>query len=787
MKVSRRWARRVRRLELGEERMVSLGSTEVILAVVAAYGLSVVLMALSHVLPSVLTAPFVVLSLSFVPGTLLVLALAREDLRFDVEHALYAFGASLVLLMVVGVLVNVLLPLVGVAKPLMPVPLAGGVTLAVGLLAAVAWWRNPVGTVSIHVPALWSPVPLALGLLPLLSIIGVTLVNVTGFNGLLLVALLAVGAVPLAACLWLDERWYSLAIWTVALAILYHKSLWQHAGFGGRPHGIESWEAGRWSPGVTSIDPYSSELVQNGVLFPLFARLSDLFIITQYEVVNPFFVSFIPLAMFVTFRRYVSADVAFLSAATFAFVHPFYYQYPTAGRAATPVIFLALFAVALSNEGLPSGSRAVVAVLFLSGLVVSHYGTSYYVAAAFLVALCFLYALQFVDRHLGERLRGDPRVADGGESTREPSFAPGRSTIFSATTVFFFISTALGWYLYTRGGWKFELLPKHVYQNFLTLVTGLRVEGRTTARVQESYTSLSIEIAKYVYVLLAVLIVVGLLVVYYRRLTSGTSPFDDQYLTIATALFAVFGATVVLRNWGGGRPMMITFSFTTVFAVFGAVWLATVASRVPAKLHRTRAWRPVATRRIGRRLPTGRSLGTHAFATMLLVLFVLNTGVAAATVFGGFAPSNVPAQATLAADDDPQSQLTVHRETDIATHVWFVEHLDERHATYGDTFTARQFDWYRPDITARTPAPGGGYTPATKPEVFDVEGQRTGTQSGYTLIMGHNLVLDAVWPDKFGASVPLEDIALDRRERVYTSGESHVYLQSNATSSDDSE
>lgn len=761
--------------DFANERPVTISSTRAIGGILGFYGVSLVMMALAHVLPSVLTAPIVILSLSFVPGALLLVALGGEKLVVDAEYVLYAFGASLVILMVVGALVNILFPFVGVARPLMPVPLAVGVTVTVELLAIGARWRTPKGTVSIRIPALWSPAPLAFLLLPLLSIIGVILLNATGINVLIVVVLLAISAVPLVAVWRLQEQWYSLAIWTTALAILYHKSLWQYAGFGGRPHGIAAWEAGRWSPGITSIEPYASELVQNGVLFPLFARLSDLFIMTQYEVVNPFFVSFIPLALYVTFRQYVRADIAFLGAALFVFVHPFYLQYPTAGRAATPVLFLALFGVVLSNDGFPSSSRAALGVSFLTGLVITHYATSYYVAAAFLAALVLLYALWVVDDLLGDRLRHVIPTADGGVSAGKRTLSTGRSTIFSASTVLFFISAALGWYLYTRGGWKFDLLPKHVYQNLETLISGSATTGRTTARIQESYTSLSIEISKYIYILVALLIAIGIASIYYRRIIADDRPFDDYYLAISTALFGIFGTTTILRNWGGGRPMMITFSFTTVFAVLGAVWVTNGARQISAVSAKYLPKVGNAERKIRERIPDERT-GASAFAILLMVFLLLNTGVAAATIFDGLAPSNVPAEPALTTNEAPQSQVTVHRGTDIATHVWLVEHLDDEHSVYGDTYGARQFDWYRPDVAARTAAVGGGYTSATKPEVFDTESQRDGAQPGYILIMGHNIKLAAAWRGKFAPAEPLETLSLDERNRIYTSGKSHIYF-----------
>ncbi|MEF8825670.1 MAG: DUF2206 domain-containing protein [Halapricum sp.] len=758
------------------DRTLSVEATTVLRGAIAFYAFSVAAMALAHVLPNVFTVPFVVLSLSFVPGVLVLLALDRENVTVGAAHLLYAFGTSLVVLMFVGAASNVVLPYAGVTKPLMPVPLAASVTAAVGLLAVVAHWRGPRQSITLRIPPLWSPIPLALLATPLLAALGVNLLNATGHNGLLLVVLLAAAAVPVLVVRGFDERWHSLAIWSIALAILYHKTLWQYAGFGGRPHGITAWEAGRWSPGVTSIEPYTSELLQNGVLFPLFARLSDLFIMTQYEVVNPFFVSFIPLAMFVTFRRYVSADTAFLGAALFVFSHPFYYQYPTAGRAATPVIFLTLFGVALSNDELPSGSRGLLSVLFLLGIVVTHYGTSYYVAVAFVLAVVLLYAVRTVDR-MAHTWFGRPVAAtDGDASTAGPGEGIRRETIFSVTTVFFFFTAALGWYFYARGGWKFEILPKFATENLVTLLSSGTETGRTAARVTESYSSLSIEISKYIYILLAMLILLGLAVAYYRRVVDGTCSFDDSYLAIAAALFAIFGTTVVLYNWGGGRPLMITFSFTTVFAAVGTVWIAQRAVRVSTGLNRRLPLPAGTSGAVDRRIPDGDSFGKAAFAGMLMVFLLLNTGVAAATVFDGLAPSNVPAQPMLLDNRGPDSQVTVHRETDIVTHVWVVEHLDEDYQVYGDTFGARQYDWYRPDIAARTPELGGGYSRETKPGVLNVARQRAGTQPGYILVMGHNVELDAFWPSKFEPSVPTSDVSVDRRNRIYTNGESQVYF-----------
>jgi hypothetical protein len=316
-----------------------------------------------------------------------------------------------------------------------------------------------------------------------------------------------------------------------------------------------------------------------------------------------------------------------------------------------------------------------------------------------------------------------------------------------------------------------------VVDNLATLLSGpTTAGGRTTNRVTESYASASIEISKYIYILIALLIATGFLIVYLRRVLANDHRFDDHYLVIATALFGLFGVTMIFRNWGGGRPMMISFSFTTVFAALAATQLAggtkrivrTTVDHLPLPSGPRRAVLAITSRDL--------RIGNQAFAVLLVVLFVLNTGVAAATVFGGFAPSNVPNQATLATDQNPKSQVSVHRETDITTHVWMVQHMDSSYGAYGDTFAIRQFDWYRPDVAARVPPTRGGYTAETKPELVDIREQQAGTQPGYLLLTGHNLALNHLWTSKFHPPTPIEELPLNRRNKIYSTGESHVYF-----------
>ncbi|EMA44808.1 DUF2206 domain-containing protein [Halococcus saccharolyticus] len=770
--------------DVGPVRAWADGPTDIdkrtaVAALLGLHGLALVVIGLQEFgvpIPDQLRAPVVVLALTFVPGGLAVL-FVYADGSLGARHVTYAFGISLLSVMAIGFVVNVTLPLVGHDAPMAVVPLAAAMTVFDVTLAALVLRMRRDGTVTIpaslflshdgddgafewmaSVPSLVvsriSPVPLALLLLPLLSIVGVELLNRTGNAFLLVVVLVAVALVPLLIVTKrVPTRWHSFGMWMMALAVLYHKAIWKFSGYSGQPYAIRTWRARQWTPGVVRSDLLSAELLPNGVLYPIYARLSGVHILTQYNVINPFFVSFIPLALFLTFRRYTDSYRAFLAASVFVFAHPFFRQYPTAGRAATPVLFLALFGLAISDRDSPRVVASALGLAFVLGIVVSHYGTSYYVVAAFGVTLVLLAALRWFDALAGVDIRGviDDSVTPRLVATRS------RTRITLSLVVFYSVSS-LTWYMYMNGGRKFDLLPKHARESYIQLLGGSTFSGRTAARIQKNYGTLSIQLSKYVYLVIGLLIAIGLLIVLYRRLSNEDIEFDDHYFALAAAMMGIFGMTIMVRNWGGGRPLMITYVTTVIFAVVG---IGAIESHI---LNRDRE-------------------ALQVFGILLLVLFVLNSGVAATLLFGGFAPSNVPNQNGLAETDSPRAQTMIYKETDIAAHVWMIDH-HEGIEVYGDTFANRQTDWYRPQLITGASRAWTDIEPIAGKPLGLSELAAPGVEPGYVFLVGHNWALDGVWTNQYGPpATTLDELELPQRSKVYTTGESTVYYHNGSAES----
>jgi len=400
------------------------------------------------------------------------------------------------------------------------------------------------------------------------------------------------------------------------------------------------------------------------------------------------------------------------------------------------------------------------------GVAISHYGTSYYVLFALLGAGVVLVGFALLDRSLGRRRS----VADSGRQHARDWLGSVRHTaregILSWVFLAFYAVAVLSWYLYTKTGTKFGILPRHIRKTLTSLFGDRPIGGGSTAkRLQESYATLSIDLAKDLYLMVSLLMVIGLAAVYYDRfLGDGDAAPADEFLAIATTMLGTFVFTLAVPGaWGGGRPMMIVFTFTSVLAVLGTVTVVTGVATL----------RPVFS--TGRPSQAAiRSAGTSAFAVLLAVLLVLNTGVAAATVLGGRAPSNVPGNV----ESNP------HFDAEMETHVWLI--VNKRAPVYGDVRAHGHSDWFRPIFAVRSEAAAFGYGGNKPRGKLHTVLEMSGLERGYLILLHHNVEEGVVQvgnpqsnsPDEYSLSAYRSE--LDRRSIIYTTGATRIYY-SNVT------
>lgn len=700
-----------------------------------------------------------VLLVALVPGGL-ALHVIGVGPQFRAKWFVYAVGVSLLLFMLVGLALNLVLPVLDVAEPLSMVPLILGMTALIGLLVVLSRRRGAFfeeeRTLTVRIDDV-GPAAIGLLLLPPLGIIGVSILNATGSNLLVLAVLAVVALVPFGVALKaVKDRYLPVGLYAISLTIVYHKTIWSAYVFGGHAATVAIWKSGRWYPEAETVLP-------NAVFSPSAARLAGVNILTQLKVINPAIVALIPVILYLSFRHYTTARRAFMGGCLFAFAHPFYLQYPPAGRAAMPVFYLALLGAIIGDPDLPSLARKLLGLAFALGIIVSHYGTSYYVMFAIVGTLVLLKAFALGDdRNL---LRPDRETSPAGGVSR---FA-GKGLTITGTYGLFYVVSVFAWYLYTGGGRRFVAFVDNVLTAYLSLAAGGST-GSTAVRLTTNYNAPSISFMKLVYITFGVLMVIGLLAAYHRRFANSRElVVDDQFLTLATMLLALFGTTfVVAGQWGGGRPMMIVFSLTGIFAVFGAslVWSALQDTGSPDG-----GWAAAVSE-----LHQPALVG---FAALLAAFFLLSSGVLAATVLGGFAPSNVPVQPQFGDNPRPEIQSLQFVDADIRTHVWLTDHRDASFQIYGDRIARGQAtDKYVGEITARSSRPPYRFKKKNHLSALN----QPGIEGGYLLLMGHTLGHDTV-SVSFVKWRPLSayDIERPARQKVYANDHGAIYFHGNRT------
>ncbi|MUV88599.1 DUF2206 domain-containing protein [Halapricum sp. CBA1109] len=518
-----------------------------------------------------------VVFLTFVPGTLLLLQFGYDGSL--TSTVCYAFGLSISAVMAVGGVVSVLSPLVGFDSPLS----LNAILVTWLLVSGVATWTARKQSFAITVDSGWLTrpiVPLLLFLVPL-SILGSVFYHTSGNNIVLIGLLLGIAAIPILAAALGNESWYyPLAIWCLSLALLYH----------GRVPGVYTVTQPlpeltlaqlRWIPNAGSF----GSLLANGVLFPTYAIVTDLPIGVEWNLVNPLLVSLLPVTLYEVFRRFVRPTEALVAVCLFVFSYPFYVLYPGAGRAATPVVFIALVGLAYSDSDLPPVARRALMLVFGAGIVVSHYGTAYVVLFSLLVGFVSFVGLSVLVRADIPSMLPDRYSAarsDGGESA---GLLAGIPAVLSPAYLAFYSVFTLGWYIYTANSEKFVILPRKIIAA-IEGVLYVEATGSTATSYTQNYAATTITVGKYFYVLLGLLMTIGIGAAALRLVVFHDESVELGYLAVAIGFFSMFVGSILPSGSGFAvaRVMMIIFTFAVPFAVVGARELGAIPARIVGRL-----------------------------------------------------------------------------------------------------------------------------------------------------------------------------------------------------------
>jgi len=353
---------------------------------------------------------FGAICLLFVPGVLILRALRLHRLG-SARTLLFAVGLSIAAVMFVGLFVNVLYPLAGVARPLTLISTMGTMSVLILVLAVVSYWkdRDFVDSATIDHNRLFTPSVLFLFLVPFIMIFAVYAMNVYHTNVALLAALAIIGATAfwVVTSARFAKEWYPIAVFVIAVAMLYFGSL-NSSYVWGWDIQKELYHAnlvlanGVWN---VSVSGATNSVASVTLLAPILSLTTDVSITWLFKIVYPLVFALVPLGLFVAFQRQTNDKIAFLSAFFVSLLFTFFGEMPALARQEIAELFLALLIILIVDKSqfiARKKSAYTMYAVFAVSLVMSHYALAFIYLAYVTIAWLLLF---LVDNPALRRLR----------------------------------------------------------------------------------------------------------------------------------------------------------------------------------------------------------------------------------------------------------------------------------------------------------------------------------------------------------------------------------------------
>ena len=326
--------------------------------------------------------------LTFIPG-MLILRVLKIHSAGIIECLLYSVGLSLAFVIATGVATNFALPPLGISHPIALAPLLVTFTIFFLILCFLAYVRdknfrpaNPPHKDSEEVAkpgfrANLNPFLLAI-LLPLLAILGVSLVNSYQNNILLIIfifiIILIIGLVAFNK--FIPPRVYPFMIVMIAIALLYQTTLISNCLVGSDIHQEYSIsklviENGYWD---ATIGDSLNSCLSIVMLAPIYSLLLNMDIVWIFKIIYPLFFCSLPLALFRIFRLQIKPHYAFFATCFFISMPMFFMDLTQNLRQEISELFFVLVILLMVDRKLTLIQRTTLVLIFGFGTVVSHYG-----------------------------------------------------------------------------------------------------------------------------------------------------------------------------------------------------------------------------------------------------------------------------------------------------------------------------------------------------------------------------------------------------------------------------
>ncbi|MGB2726937.1 MAG: DUF2206 domain-containing protein [Halobacteriota archaeon] len=525
--------------------------------------------------------------LTFIPGIVILRILKLHKLG-NIETLLYTVGLSIATLMFTGLFMNTVYPLFGISGPITITPLIITLSVVVLLLSVLSYVRDKDFSEPsfIDVGDLLSPPALFLYLIPFLAVFGTYLVNFYHNNIILmfLIVILALIAVLIGFDRFIPKNLYPLAVFVIAISLLYHASLISMYLWGWDIH-LELYlsnlvtMAANWDSAIPSTVNAMLSIV---MLAPIFSDVCSMSLTWVFKIIYPLLFSLVPLGLYRVFQKQTNDRIAFLSCFFFVSLFTFYGEMLALARQQIAELFLVLLILSMIDKNMDKIKRSFLFIVFGISLAVSHYGLSY------IYMFCLISAwlmLVFVDSPVMQKLRDD-FYSKFGRKREKPVGNPVPLKVdrtISSTFVLLFVVFTLVWYMYVSASSAFDTIVRigdHIASSIFTDFLNPEAAQGLDIIMTETVSPLH-SVAKYLHLLSQLFIFVGVLTLLLKRVDAK---FEREYEAFSLVFFAICFGGIALPYFASSlntsRLYHITLIFLAPFCVIGGITVFRMLNRV---------------------------------------------------------------------------------------------------------------------------------------------------------------------------------------------------------------
>jgi len=325
-----------------------------------------------------------IILITFFPGVLLMRVLGYEPDRFWLR-VVHTIALSVSFLMLGGLLINVMLPLFGVAQPLLPTSVLFSLDTGLGLLivlnSVLGRTRPLFDWEALSLPDAMKHIGFLM--LPGMALVGATILNNGGSSAPAVLTVCAVTGALFYAVIRVDTLRESLTlmiVYAASLALLFMMSMrsWHVIGYDVNQELFVfqiTQNAFYWSMSHFQ-DAYNAclSITILPVIYSTFLNIPDEYV---YKFVFQLLFALLPVTIFYVFRKFGEVHTALLAVVMLVGQAIFSHAMPALIRQEFGFLFFALVLLTVFSTNIGKSTRYTLLAVYGISILISHYSTTY--------------------------------------------------------------------------------------------------------------------------------------------------------------------------------------------------------------------------------------------------------------------------------------------------------------------------------------------------------------------------------------------------------------------------